>query len=639
MPDTPISLLAEYVSPRVGDYLPIVDSQNKETKKIDFSSLSGNRYDVTHYGLKGDGSTDDRVSLEALIASLTGPAVLYFPPGRSYKWTGVNGVSVANKSDITFYGYGATFLGGSTVTDRTFTFTNCDRIKILGFKFDRKHSASIGIINYGCIYFDCNECEIIDCDGYDVNILMNVLQVTTGSSLNSVSNCTLTARVPVTLSNLNNNLLPNYMLIVNTGSLNVGNTCKNNRIFGGACMISMPGSIGSAATGNTVIDCRESAIYFLDCVDGVAAGNTIIRAGKSGIKAISTAGLNIGCKNITVSGNVIHGCGLIVTNSPDHIQFQEVEGGVISGNTIRLYDASLRTNDQLGIVVKGSKSIGISGNTIFCTDPGYNDKGISIYNGGISNVDSVTVSGNTITGIIFPVYILNDTPAMTVTDVNIRNNTLKSSAGSICCVRLADNNNGMKNITVNGNEITHKGLSSGAIYSSGALKQTRIKYNHFICDVSGSFSPIYAIGNQTGPIVVEGNSSSGIETNFTSIADKQNWVLRDNWDKNGLNVDFAYSFTANNVVDGFRTGGHFDNAGATGAVAFTLPPAKTGMEYLFETVVAQTISINGDGTENISVAGAQKATWTSDGTSGEFMHIKCVVDGVWHATLNSAGWV
>jgi len=75
------------------------------------------------------------------------------------------------------------------------------------------------------------------------------------------------------------------------------------------------------------------------------------------------------------------------------------------------------------------------------------------------------------------------------------------------------------------------------------------------------------------------------------------------------------------------------NTGASGAVAFTLPPATVGMEILARVSVAQQLRIDPNGTETISlpstgVVQAAGAYIVADAI-GETVQIRCDVAGTW----------
>jgi len=80
MADTKISALATLTDPVVGDFIPIVDTSDVETKKIDISGIDA-YYNANHYGIVDDNSTDNLANLNTLSTTINavGGGVLYLP--------------------------------------------------------------------------------------------------------------------------------------------------------------------------------------------------------------------------------------------------------------------------------------------------------------------------------------------------------------------------------------------------------------------------------------------------------------------------------------------------------------------------------------------------------------------------------
>lgn len=109
---------------------------------------------------------------------------------------------------------------------------------------------------------------------------------------------------------------------------------------------------------------------------------------------------------------------------------------------------------------------------------------------------------------------------------------------------------------------------------------------------------------------------------------------------NGRGLVTVENKTANyTVVADVDNGKIFTNAGASGAITFSLPAATVGQAYRFAVGAAQELRIDPNGTETIALpsTGAQSAAGkyiTADAV-GEYVEIFCAVAGDW----NVAGYI
>ena len=98
----------------------------------------------------------------------------------------------------------------------------------------------------------------------------------------------------------------------------------------------------------------------------------------------------------------------------------------------------------------------------------------------------------------------------------------------------------------------------------------------------------------------------------------------------------AYTVTANDV------GKTFTNAGASGAVAFSLPVATVGLWYRFKVQAAQELRIDPNGTETISLPadGVKQAAgaYLTANAVGEGVEVECVTAGTWEANYYTGTW-
>ncbi|MER2006299.1 MAG: glycosyl hydrolase family 28-related protein [Psychrobacillus sp.] len=99
--------------------------------------------DVTEYGVKGDGVTDDTSAFaNAINAMGTGDCVLFLPP-KKYRVSpsGIGGILIKNKTNFTVLGYGAEIfcepveVTNATPNYRLFRIQNCSDFKVVGIHF------------------------------------------------------------------------------------------------------------------------------------------------------------------------------------------------------------------------------------------------------------------------------------------------------------------------------------------------------------------------------------------------------------------------------------------------------------------------------------------------------------------------
>jgi hypothetical protein len=102
------------------------------------------------------------------------------------------------------------------------------------------------------------------------------------------------------------------------------------------------------------------------------------------------------------------------------------------------------------------------------------------------------------------------------------------------------------------------------------------------------------------------------------------------------------AYTASAAISAVNGNRLFTNAGATGSVTLTLPPARVGDRFTAFVKAAYAFVINPYGTEKISAAdGATMSdagkTITADAV-GEFITAECFADGEWTITATRGTW-
>ncbi len=102
---------------------------------------------------------------------------------------------------------------------------------------------------------------------------------------------------------------------------------------------------------------------------------------------------------------------------------------------------------------------------------------------------------------------------------------------------------------------------------------------------------------------------------------------------NGRNINAVEAKTADyTVVANTDQKKIFTNEGASGAVAFALPAATVGQEYLFHVKATQQLRIDPNGTETIALdTGVQQAAgaYIVADAIGEHIGVRCVKAGEW----------
>lgn len=96
------------------------------------------------------------------------------------------------------------------------------------------------------------------------------------------------------------------------------------------------------------------------------------------------------------------------------------------------------------------------------------------------------------------------------------------------------------------------------------------------------------------------------------------------------------------VVAHTDNGKTFTNAGAGGAVTFSLPAATVGQWYRFKVQAAQELRVDPSGNETMSLpsSGAKQAAgaYLVADAVGEGLEIECVTAGTWESNWYTGTW-
>lgn len=95
---------------------------------------------------------------------------------------------------------------------------------------------------------------------------------------------------------------------------------------------------------------------------------------------------------------------------------------------------------------------------------------------------------------------------------------------------------------------------------------------------------------------------------------------------NGCKGSGPVAKTAAYTIKAAQAGTIFTNAGAAGAVTFTLPTAKAGMRFVFAVIAAQTLTIQASGGALIN-GSAANGTFAAAGTQANVGNVEVWSDG------------
>ena len=354
-------------------------------------------YNVTHFGAKGDGSTDDTTAIAAAFAAAPAGATVYFPAG-TYVLT--NYITIGT-NDVTVMGYGAKIISNATGQDRKFLVSGRSGIKFIGLKIDGGGRtvltrATSGGVRYphaelpGAIHFvDSTFCLVRDCDIKGINF-------------------------PITLLGQNeditivNNQFASYYCAIQAGFSGYDSTEKSpkrltihgNHFAAGLYPLFPIAPVGSARDYTIVTALDTGAIRirnhwvmstangrFFEKSNHSIIGNTIYRPGEIGIEIQAV-------NDSTVIGNTVHSCGLA------GISLSVAQRIAVSSNTVSdcTYTGIEVDGYKDSTVIPWSEDITLANNTIDgCDEYGRQQHWIVVAGMVISgNARHVVVTGGSI---------------------------------------------------------------------------------------------------------------------------------------------------------------------------------------------------------------------------------------------------
>lgn len=312
--------------------------------------------DVTEYGAKGDGVTNDTAAIQAAAATITNDGALFFPEGH---YIVNDNIILTNKTNVKVFGSGAkiTQTGSNKSTLR---FVSCVGVEVTGLHLVGKgtefNGGSTSWNGVAGIYLP-------DCE--NVLIHQNNLTNHAGGGIRWVGTC---KRFVIT-----NNFVKgigssggiasgdngNDVAIGSFGGTTIDLVCNNNTVldhaFGFRCIE------GSNWTyqGNTISSIPGQHGFYLSTMNNVSiVGNTLEGIEYIGIK-LQIIGNNLTFENFTITGNSIRDAGQTGIAFEDAATVNSnFKNAVVSSNSI--FDCTT----QSGIIAMKVSGLLITGNNI-----------------------------------------------------------------------------------------------------------------------------------------------------------------------------------------------------------------------------------------------------------------------------------
>jgi parallel beta-helix repeat protein len=382
-----------------------------------------NSYDLRHFGIVANGTTDDTAALQAAYAVIPAGSVVDYPAGATILQTGYVTIPVDH---LTIRGNGCKIISNATGQDRKFLLSGRTGVKFFGLRIDGGEFTTLApatswytytaVSNPGTLHFvNSANCEISNCDMRGVNFPITVI----GSSSD------------IDISKNNFNRYYHGIASFYTGSVG-SEVCparikiyKNN--FGPGLHPLFPVAAVGSSRDYTVDNALDSGAIKLRGVmtlttangaffrkDGhIVEGNTINRPGEMGIEIQSSG-------DCVVNGNQVYGANFGISLS--YVQRVTANNNVLTD----CYYTGIEVDGNVGMDEDdfSSENITLANNVIDGRDEyGRPLHWINVYGIILGHMArNIVISGGSITYCLTGIAVLDSSRGVTISGVRIATN-------------------------------------------------------------------------------------------------------------------------------------------------------------------------------------------------------------------------
>lgn len=288
----------------------------KQITSADFAAISTSPQGVINvkwFGAKGDGVTDDTISVQNAINSAAANQAVYFPPSSGAYI--ITSQITFTKNNLTIFGYGAILKGTSSANYQFFQNVTGSNFTVFGLVFDGTSGGGggTGSSNGSVQIFECSDVTIRDCRF--INTVQCGILVSGGARINIHGNIFTSVSVGVksTFSTaqpkgvrVENNSFQNSEIAIRLSNTSdssiVGNSIDMGVVYGSTAGISIDtNSTKIAITANAL---SGSGSYGI-AVSGTSGGVNDVAISGNTIKSDGQCIDMNGCYAVAVVGNVL----------------------------------------------------------------------------------------------------------------------------------------------------------------------------------------------------------------------------------------------------------------------------------------------------------------------------------------------
>lgn len=393
--------------------------------------------DVSVYGAKGDGTTDDTEAIQAALTAAQSGEVIYFSPNKSYLISDT--LTLFTKTNVSIVGIGATLVSDDVDFTQILhghpmlyvdTCTNC---VVSGLRFDM--DGITGTNNASAIMVeDSSDITIEYCEAWGANSNGTFLEGDCDRNVwkDCIARDSRNTTRGFWLGNVNTNEFTRQAMVENCKAFDLA--FSGFVIFSDGGRVSGCYSYNNAGSGFVVPGTSSAIVKDLVFTCNHAEGNTFY-----GFQEDPTG--SGGIKNISFVGNVSIG------NTQGGFLLNESENTMITGN-------SIKNNIGRGIEIEGGTTGSVIVGNLIVDDQATatQDDGIQMNTGDGETHTNILISDNHIEGNQTHGIELQTTVAgATFNGVYIKNNVIKNN-GSYGL--FSANNGTVSNLMISGNEFS-----------------------------------------------------------------------------------------------------------------------------------------------------------------------------------------